>query len=502
MQGYDPARAGHTSGRDSDTKLLEKTIPGYNRYTLVSMIQECKSVVGNAQTLGLVSPSDEHRASSKIVPFTVKYARNEQAFYTIRLASPVLQYFLPAFAPICARYRFAPQLYVEYIPCYLMNLNRVVLCKSYVSAFQPKMYDTIGCGLFRRLDFDGGRAMQLSSTNLFLQGDARVRVQGDGQDAIQKCFEYCWWHPPAPNDLMDASCVHNMIYHTSSRVRGILKVRKTIIRIIGMHRSDTISIMPDSKPIKCVNTDVALLVDDGKNIFSERRHMLMPESISSSVSEGDIMNAIIATQNIKNPKVSVIIGHAGQAMNQSDLRPVLGLAMWKILQRMEVDSSLTFVEDTDTIADRVSDMLQDNTAGSGVFYPYFLWRFNKNDVGRLVSNLFPLYVRERGSIYQMPPAVISFLAASSPYVLSKDASVRAISQLFDLVSTDTKRWGERAQSSLEERKNTEANASSWQARLLVNMPSIAAEVALSRVFSGHASVHADRAGTGSTVDGT
>ena len=109
--------------------------------------------------------------------------------------------------------------------------------------------------------------MQLSSTNHLLLRDTKERVQGSLQDVIRKCFEYCWWHPPAPNGLRDMSCVHNMIYHTSAQVRGILQVRKTIIRIIRMHRSDMIRIIPDGKAVKSVSADVALLVDMEKISF-------------------------------------------------------------------------------------------------------------------------------------------------------------------------------------------------------------------------------------------
>ena len=488
MQGYVPARAEYNSGRDSDTKLLEKTIPKYDRHTLTSMIQECGSIMEKAQALGLKSRSARHNAPSRIVPWTIKGAHGEPSYYTMEFTSPVVQYVPPAFASLHLRCRFAQQMDVEYIPCYLMNLNRVVLSKFYMAKSRPNMYDTIGDGLFNGLDFEGGKAMRLSSTNLLLPGSTKERVQGSLQDVIRKCFEYCWWHPPAPNDLRDTSCVHNMIYHTSAQVRGILQVRKTIIRIIRMHRSDMIRIIPDGKAVKCVSADVALLVDNGKNIFSEQRRMFMLESMSYSVKEGTIMNAIIAMQNISHPKVAVIIGHAAEAMQPLDKRPVLGLAMWKILQQVTADSSLTFVADIGVIADRVLCMLENNTAESGVFYPDFMWRFTRNDAERLVSDLFPLYVREGSSVHQMPPAVMSFLAVSSPSVLSKDESVRAILRLFDLVSTDAGRWGERAQSSLEARRNTGATASSWLARLLSSIPPIAVEAALSRVFSEHAMV--------------
>ena len=452
------------------------------------MIQECKSVVAEAEALGLGSRSAGREPPSKVVPWTVRGAHLEPSYYTISFASSVVRYVPPPLAHLRLRCRFNRQMDVEYIPCYLTNLNRVALSKCYLRRPEPSLYDDVGDGLFARHDFVGGRAMRLSSTNHLLPGSSKERVQAHSHDAIRKCFEYCWWHLPPPSGSRDASCVHNMIYHTSAHIKGILKMRKTIARIIRMRGSDTVSIIPGGGAVKCVGADVALLVDNGKNILSEERRMLMPESVSYSVREGSVMNAVIAIQDIRHPKASVIVGHAGEAMQQSDMRPALGLAAWKILQGVTPDSSLTFVADIGDMADRVSAMLGNNAAESGVFFPDFMWRFHSNDAERLVSELSPLYAREGSSVYQLPPAAISFLAVTAPAVLSKSDSAGGVSRLLGLVSADTRRWGRRAKSELAERNSAGANASSWQASLLSGIPSIAAETALSRVFSQHATV--------------
>ena len=73
----------------------------------------------------------------------------------------------------------------------------------------------------------------------------------------------------------------------AKRVTGIVKLHKTLVRIIGKSGSETIRIVPGGKAARCVNADVALLVDDGKDLLSERRRMLMTEGAASSVAEGD-----------------------------------------------------------------------------------------------------------------------------------------------------------------------------------------------------------------------
>ena len=476
-------QAEYNQGTDIDTKLLENVIPEYERDLLVRMIQECKAVVEDAHEIGLTRSSGN--TSFGIVPWTIKGANREPTHHTIKFTSPVVQYIPSTFASLHLRCKFVKTYDVEYIPCYLMNLNRVALAKFY-----PKSYlsacDSIGNGLFRRLDFRGKKRVTLSSLNILLPGYAEERVQDSGQEVIRKCFEYCWWHLPAPKDMEDTSCMHNMPYHKSRRIKGILQIRKTLLRVIKIRKSDTRSILPGGKAVKCAHADVALLVDDGKRIFSEKRGILISENVLHSTKEDDFMNAIIVVQGIKSPKISMVMGHAAEPTQPADMRPVLSLAMWKILQHMEIGSSLTRVGDLDTIVDFVSGILENNAREIDVFYPRFAWKFTKSDAKRVISDIFPLYVRDGNSAYQLPPAVIACLLTTAPSILANVESVRAVARLFDLVSTDTMEWKKNAQLALEPPENQGMSSSSDLDRLLLRIPSVAVEVALSRIFSKYA----------------
>ena len=480
-QSHVPMKAEYNQGNDMGTKLLEKIIPRYNRDLRNRMILECKAVVRDAEDLGLKSNSNSETAG--IVPWTIRGAHGEPSHYTIKFVSPVVLYVPPAFASLHLGCRYTAKNDVEYVPCYIMNLNRVALAKFYQSAGE---YSRIGSGLFIKLDFSGGKRAELSSTNIFLPGGAEEHVQDLGQEAIRKCLEHCWWHLPAPKDAEDMSCMHNMPYHTSQSIKGIIQLRKTILRVIKIHRQDERSIMPGRRGTNCIHADVALLVDDGKRIFSEKRAILISTGLSPPVKEDELVNAIIATHNIRPPKVFMVIGRAAQAMQPMDMRPVFSLAVWKILQHRGVRSSLTVVEDMDEIVARVSDLLQSNAYESDVFYPGFVWKFTRSNAKKAVSELFPLYVREGNSVYHLPPAVISFLATSIPSLLSKAESVSAIARLFDLVSTDATQWGGNARSALKARKSQDAPASSALGHLLTHVPPVAADVALSRIFAKYA----------------
>ena len=480
MHGCGRIRAGYNSGRDADTALLEKLIPQHDQRFLASMIQECVSLACRAQALGLSSPSDD-KVPSTLVPWTTKGARAEPRFYTIEFTTPVVMYAPLAFAPLHIRRSYSLHQDVEYLPYYLANLNRVVMSKAYLKKSDPNTQDSIGDGLFNRLDFEGGKRPTVSSTNILLSQSAKPRVQRSLQDYIRKCFEHCWWHPPSPHGRSDASCVHSMIYHTSNRVNGIVQLRKTLVRIISTGRSETIRIVPDGRAVGCVHADVALLVDDGEDIVSERRKILMTESASTSVKEGDIANTVIATRNDGEMRTPVIIGHTTKAMKIGCIKPAVSLSIWKILRGLPVGSGLTFVADVSEIARHVLRMLGGDATESGVFYPDFVWKCNKNSIEKQIDELFPLYMRDGSSVYQMPPAAISFLSTSGPDALPK--SVRDIPRLLDLASPDATKWGERAQSAL--RSHTGGAATSWLARLISSVPTIAAQAALSRIFSEH-----------------
>ena len=130
-RGYDPAKAKYSQSGDVDTKLLEQLIPQYDRRLLSRMIYECKAVIEDAQGLGLRSNSRGIRA--KIVPLTIRGAYGETSHYTIDFTSPLIRYVPPEFISLHRTSWYTRTKSVEYLPCYIMNLNRVVLAKFYLS---------------------------------------------------------------------------------------------------------------------------------------------------------------------------------------------------------------------------------------------------------------------------------------------------------------------------------------------------------------------------------
>ena len=230
--------------------------------------------------------------------------------------------------------------------------------------------------------------MILSSDNIFLPGSMEERTQDFGQEIIKKYFEYGWWHLPTPSDIDDISCMHSLIYHTSSRIKDIIQLRKTLLRVIKFYRPGTREIIYGSKTTKGVYADAALLVDDGKKIFSEKRGVFITEGVFHRIKEGYLVNAIIATRS-KPPMVPMVIGNAGQDMGRVDIRSVFAVVMWTILRHKKTDASLTLVGDIDEITSNVSHVLENNAHEYDAFYPDFAWRFVRSDAKKALSATFP-----------------------------------------------------------------------------------------------------------------
>ena len=462
------------------------------------MILESKAIVEDADRLGLTS-STKSEMPTGIVPLTISGANREPSLYTIGFTSPVMQYIPPAFDLLHIRCRFARTYDAEYVPCYLMNLNHVALAKFYPKSNLSEC-GKIDDGLFRRLDFRGGRRAALSSINIFLPGHAEERVQDLGQEAIRKCFEYCWWHLPTPEGAGDTSCVHNLVYHQSRRIKNVIQLRKTLLRVVKIHRPDTRNIMPGGVVVRCSHADVALLVSDGRRIFWENRRTLISDNMSRPIKEGDLVNAIIATQDIKQPKIFMVIGSTSRPIQPIDTGAILGLVIWNILRHKEIGSSLTRVGDLDAITKCVSDILEADLRQGGVFHPGFSWKFTQSDTREALSLMFPLYVCEKNSVYHLPPAAISSLLVHAPLALSKIESVNAVARMFDLISADTAGWRENAHSSLIARTDWNASALSGLDGLLLRMPTVAIEIVLSKIFAKYAGI--EHAGVQSDVHGS
>lgn len=473
-----PRTADYKREKDSTATLIEGSIPAYNERLLMDMIQECMSVVDGAEKLGLVDPKPSGDAESPFLkPWTIRNLHHERAYYTMKFSNPVIYHIPPLLGHLKQRLRMFRTSVAEYVPCYMMNLNRVVLAK-----FNPPYYDNIGDGILGQFVLQGGMRMRLSSANVFMPGAAQHRSLRCGPDTVKAYFAHAWWHFPLAQGMRDASCLHNLVYHYPSRVRQVVRLRKTLVRVLKIGRRDSRAILNNEKAVACAHVLASLLVDNGRTLASEKRWILMRDGMSSLVKEDHILNAILVEPDITQPKFCVMMGHIGSPMQFADgsiLSTAVSIANWSAMRDAGPESSLTEVGSIEEVAERVEKTIGNNGGPEGVFE--LPWKFTHGDVKRVIDGFSPLYVRAGGTVYHTPPSVASFVLAKQPSLLDNQSAVGVIARMFDTVEPSAKKWDVNAIGSLIVKENKPSSASFSDA-LLAHVPRLAGESALSRMI--------------------
>jgi len=453
------------------------------------MIQECRSIIEHLDMLSFKTKLENRNSSVQVRPWTIRDVHGEPAYFTIKFSMPVVHYIPAAFKHLHFKFNYTQYNSVEYSPCYLMNLNHVALSKQEQKKRSTSVYGNLEDGLYSKYMFKGGKPMKLSSSNILLLGATKENVQVSDQETIDQCFEYCYWCLPTPKKMQDVSCIHNLLYHKGYSVvsGGILQLRKTLLKILKKGRSSWLKILPTGKSIKCYSAEVTLLVDDGKHISSEKRTLFLTEGIVNSYKEGTILNALIVTQNITHPKYTLVVGSVGRPIEIGNVKPLLGVVMWKALQYLEENSSITRVGSINKLTNDVLQILQNNANEFDIFNPIFAWEHNvKKKIEKAIDELFPLYVLESGDVHQLSPTVLSYLLTHAPEILHKRESIFAIVRILDLMKINSKYWGEKSRSKLQISSNDSQHIGSFSiSTILQNMPRLVNRMVYSRIFSQH-----------------
>ena len=466
---------------DTSTKLLEKLIPSYHQPLQASMVKECNSIINIVREFEPKTESKGHGV--RIKPWTIQYGHKMPAYFTVNFTMPVIRYISPAFEPIHKRLTFIKHHKAEYVPCYIMNINHVVLIKT--SQDSDVTSYRINKGMFHRYVFiAGGKPMTFSSTNTFLFGSAEEKTQTMMQDVIERCFEVCYWNLPTPKNIEDKSCIHNLIYRKNDSIitGGVIRLYKTLVKIIRIKNKKSYDIL-QMNPIKCRAVDVSLLVYDGKRIFCELRSLFITENVLGSLEEGHIINAIMITQNIKHPTSSLVIGKTGDVIKIGNVMTLLGIILWRNLQHLTENSSITRAGCTKMIMDQILEILHKNSDKSDIFYPDIAWDTKiHNNVKRSISNLFPLYVVEGDIVHQLSPTMMSFLLAFAPKLLSNKEFIGILVRLLDLLEINSSKWDKESHLILN---NTRSDVSASLDSIFSSLPEIVSKMTYSRIFSRH-----------------
>ena len=474
-----PKRADYRIINDAAATLIEKAIPAYSKQLHRDMIQECMSVVDTAQSLCLLdtSPSGDF-CSPLLKPWTIRNAHGEPAYYTMNFSNPMAYHIPPMFEHLKRRLNVFQGSVAEYIPFYLMNLNRVVLAK-----FDPPYYDNVGSGVLGNLVLKAGKRMRLSSANVFMPGAAQHRSLRHGADAVRVYFEHAWWHFPMASGIRDTSCLHNLVYHSHNHVKQVVRLRKTLVKVLKIGKPDSRTILDNGKAVPCTRSLVSLLVDNGRTLSSEKRSIFIHGGIASLIKEGHVVNAILVEPDISRPKFCVMIGHVGAPVEfstESALRATVSIVNWCAMRNAGSESSLTKVGHTDVIVENTAKIVDDNGCPDGVLE--MPWKIKQRDIKRIIDGFCPLFVRTGGEVYYTPPPVASFMLAEQPSLINSQSAVGTIACMFDLVEPSPKKWREDTKLTLNSRDKT-FTSPSFPNTLLTHLPRLAGESAMSRMFS-------------------
>ena len=492
---YDPKKAEVKRENDFNINLFEKLIPKfdtiYKKGLKNSMIRDCTSILQSVERLSFKIPPEKRDDSNLIRPWTIAGEFGEPAYFTIKFPMPIIHYIHPTFN----RLHFQIGYYemksdVEFIPCYLMNFNHVSLSKIEKHRHSPHVFSSSSDGLYTKCSHQRGKYMNFSSSNIVQFGGSNEDILDSEQESIiAKCFKYAYWCLPATKRITDFSSIHNLIYHSYGEIkaRGVIQLNKTLLKILKIGRKETLKILPTGKTIECYFADVVLLVDNGERIFSERRTLFLVDSIVNSFKEGDVFNALIITQNMSAPKYSLVVGSIGRVLESNNILHLLSIVMWKELQYLEENSSITRVDTINKLTNNVLEFIEHDSKEGGIFNSSLEWNSNiEKKIEKAIDDLFPLYFIDKDIIHQLPPTMISFLLSYEPKILRNRDALITIIKILDLISVNSKQWGESARSQLKISNNQNNYLTSSTINLLLeNLPILVNMMMYSRIFSQH-----------------
>ncbi len=488
---YNPENAEFNQKQDFDFTLLSKLIPNfdfrYKKNLKDHMIENCASIQGRVQRLSLKISSKNRDDSNLIRFFTIRNVDGTASYFKIKFPMPIIQHIHPSFKYLHKKIgNFNNPGVEELIPCYLLNFNHVSLSKIGLNSIHDSTIDSIGDGIYTKFSHENsGKYVQFSSTNILRLGGSNENVL-EGKEIIDNCFEYAYWNLPTPRNMI-SSTINNLIYHSSSKIyeNNVLELNKTLIKIVKIRRKPESLIILKTQNIRCLYADVVILVDDGNKIFSEKRTIFLIESVANLFKGGDIFTGLILRQNYSQSHYSVVIGSIGKKIESNDLTHLLSIVIQNKLQFLEENSSITYVDKISKLSVDVSEIIENNSFEDGIFDSSFksISDFESN-MEKSIKKLFPLYINDNETIHQLSPTVISFLLSYDPEILQNRNALITIIKILDLISVNSKEWGESAQLQLEISNNKTNHLTSTTQNLLIeNLPVLVNMMMYSRIFS-------------------
>lgn len=372
---------------------------------------------------------------------------------------------------------------------YVLNLNHVTLLVNYHK--QNPEFKNNSEGIIKKYIHEGGRKMTISSLNLMLRHEHKTRsLDQKAHPAVRSSFEFCYWNLPSPLSQPEVSCINNLIYSKSRQILRVWMTRKTLVKIISV--KDRVEKRPIlEQEVRVKFAQVLVLSDDGDKVQSEKMSVFLTEDVADSVSENDIFNAVLASEINTNSRIgrSIIIGKIGKTVTPDNMKSLVSVVFWKMLQTLEDNSSPTLVGTVNQVKSEITNIVQNNSElFSAENFSSEMLGWTKDlpkKISQCIKELSPLFFEDDEKIYQLSPVLLGFIASNSPENLQNRGFLLSLVKLFDTIKVNANFWGHDAIMKLR----TSIPYSSLQSsslfspqKILDNLPRLLNRMVYSRIF--------------------
>ena len=373
-----------------------------------------------------------------------------------------------------------------FIPAYNCNLNHLTLLKTHTlenTRYWPRLnIDEESDFICKKFINTHGEKMVQSSLNFMLQNDSKPEnVSCDTSNAVEKCFRYFYWRPPPLT--VQYSSIHDMIYNSYTRVYSYHRIYKTIAKVAEIkERRDTFE--TGRYKIDFSPGQIFMLAHDRHGVCTAKRGVVFAEPDRSHVREGDLISCIIDSPVFPkpaNPPRLIVSGLVKPPIPSTDLRPLIGLAIWKITQRVDKRQKLCSIGSKEEIRRSVLAILKGNQL---IFPSEWIADFESAFQSSL-GEMFPLVFEYGGSIVHIPPPMMSYVLSKPSCILNDKHELANLAKLVDLAVTPDGRCVRPMKlrsSKIGLRVQTGPYKEHWSS-LILDMPRIVTGIYYSRIFA-------------------
>jgi len=129
------------------------------------------------------------------------------------------------------------------------------------------------------------------------------------------------------------------------------------------------------------------------------------------------------------PPNLILMGVVGKKIASTDYRTIISIIFWQINQKLSYQSKLSESVDEEELKSRVRNIIQTNSI---FFDQSWLANFDEN-FRTAIDNLYPCLLRDENLIYNIPPTLLSYLAAMELKVFEKSELLSKLIQLINSI---------------------------------------------------------------------